>query len=89
MNEYGLGSNNHMPRKGYGRIFVEKEEDIDKVREIMKEIDEYEVDYCPAGLVAVFEGKMSVVYTHKFDSIDMNELMIRCWNKGIKAFYIM
>ena len=27
------------PRKGYGRIFVEKEEDVKKVEEIMRKLD--------------------------------------------------
>mgnify|MGYP003316698031 CR=1 FL=1 len=37
-------------RKGYGRIFVEKEEDIAKVEAIMEEIDKYEFKgYYPTG----------------------------------------
>ena len=28
------------PHKGYGRIYVEKEEDIQKVKDIIKEMDE-------------------------------------------------
>lgn len=30
---------NEFPRKGYGRIFVEKEEDIAKVKEIIRNMD--------------------------------------------------
>ena len=81
-----------MPRKGYGRIFVEKEEDIQRVKDIIKEMDEYEYDYLPQDLVAVFnvEDKFTAVtYTHKFTDINLNELMDKCWRLGIKAFYII
>lgn len=87
MNEYGDGKST-MPRKGYGRIFVEKEEDIEKVKEVIQEMDDYEYNYLPEKLIAVFEGKKEVIYTHKFCDLDLNDLMINCWNKGIKVFYI-
>ena len=32
-------------RKGYGRIFVENESDVQKVEDIIRELDEYEFDY--------------------------------------------
>lgn len=31
--------------KGYGRIFVEKEEDIQKAKDKIKEIDDFEYEY--------------------------------------------
>lgn len=38
------------PRKGYGRIFVEKEEDVKKVEEIMRKLDPDEFGwYYPTG----------------------------------------
>lgn len=36
---------NEFPRKGYGRIFVEKEEDIEKVKDIIRKMDEFEFEY--------------------------------------------
>ena len=45
---------NEFPRKGYGRIFVEKESDILVVKEIIRKMDEFEYDYLPEGLIAVF-----------------------------------
>lgn len=92
---------NTFERKGYGRIFVEKEEDIPKVREIIRKMDEYEYEhYLPSDLITVFNPDVheyvhdkskkfihvNLTYTHKFDSLDLNELTMRCWMAGIKMF---
>lgn len=75
------------PHKGYGRIFVEKEEDIQKIKEIIEEIDQFEYSYLPDNLIAVFSDEnMKSVYTHKFDDMNMVEVMYRAWSKGIKCF---
>ena len=74
-------------RKGYGRIFVQKEEDIQKVKDIIKEMDEFEYEYLPENLIAVFSPEnMDSVYTHKFDDLDTNELTRKCWECGIYMF---
>lgn len=78
-----------MPRKGYGRIFVEKENNIERVKQIIKEMDEDEYEYLPNNLISVFKGEKEMVYTYKFDDLDLNELMIKCWNEGIKCFYLI
>ena len=71
-------------RKDYGRILVQKEEDIDKVKEIIKEMDEFEYGYMPQDLIGVFErGNIETVYTGKFDALDLMELQIRCWEQNI------
>lgn len=91
---------NTLPRKGYARIFVEKEEDIPKVKEIIQKMDEYEYEYLPNELIAVFDPNIKTFpkenpkdhlwldfkYTHKFDSLNLNELQFRCWAEGIKIF---
>lgn len=92
------------PRKEYGCIFVEKEEDIPKVKEIIRRMDEFEYEYLPEKLIKVFKPdictfnnpiepkdhlKLKLEYTHKFDSLDLNELQIRCWSAGIKIFCCM
>ena len=38
---------NEFPRKGYGRIFVEKESDIPIVKEIIRKMDDFEYGYLP------------------------------------------
>ena len=78
-----------MPYKGSGRIFVEKTEDIEKVRKIIKQTDKYEYEYLPDDLIAVFNGKKELTYTHKFNDMDLNDLMVKCWNQGIKCFYMI
>lgn len=93
---------NTFPRKGYGRIFVEKEEDIEVVKEIIRKMDEYEYEYLPEKLIAVFDPNirtfpdmlnqpkdhlwLDMEYTHKFDSLNLNELQFRCWAQGVKIF---
>jgi hypothetical protein len=88
MNEYGEGKTT-MPHKSYGRIFVEKKEDVEKVKQVIKEMDTFEFDYLPDDLITVFNGKKDVVYTHKFDDLDLNDLMIKCWEAGIHTFYMI
>lgn len=78
--------------KSYGRIFVEKEEDIDKVRDIIKELDEFEYDYIPKDLITVFNPdpnkSKSSSYTHKFDDLPMDKVLITAWERGIKCFVV-
>ena len=94
---------NTFPRKQYGRIFVEKEEDIAKVKDIICKMDEFEYDYLPKDLIGVFDPNIrsfpkekpkdhfwvDMKYTHKFDSLDLNELQFRCWAAGVKIFCLM
>ena len=96
---------NEFSRKGYGRIFVEKEEDIPKVKEIIRKMDEFEYSYLPEDLIKVFDPNikrfpdmlnvpkdhlwLDMAYTHKFDNLNLNELQYRCWATGIKIFCVM
>ena len=76
-------------RKGYGRIFVEKEEDIDKLKEVIKEIDEYEYDYLPEKLITVFsEENYESTYVHKFCDLDMGKVLKEAWSRGIHCFVV-
>ena len=83
-----------MERKYYGRIFCEKPEDVQKIEDIMREIDEYEFDnYYPTGnysggegkrLVTVFDpNELKAVYTGKFDEMNIGEVLLRAWSAGI------
>lgn len=91
---------NSFGRKEYGRIFVKNESDIEKVKSVIKAMDEFEYRYLPIDLIGVFnpqiihgDGKtfidVPVAYTYKFDSLDLNELQVRCWLKGIQVFCVM
>ena len=98
MNEYKNFSM-QFPRKGYGRIFVEKEEDVKKVEEIMRELDPDEFGwYYPTGeflggnherLVTTFSKEnFKSIYVGKFDDMDMGEVMKRACEKGIHCFVV-
>jgi nicotinamide riboside kinase len=77
----------HFTRKDYGRIFTNKEENIPHIEEIIKDMDEFEYEYLPEGFIGVFDSDdVRTVYTHKFDSLDTNELTRRCWAEGIMIF---
>lgn len=76
-------------RKGYGRILVQKEDDIDRVKSIIKEMDEFEYEYLPKDFIGVFEkDNVETKYTHKFDSLDLIELQLRCWEQNIPIMII-
>jgi len=86
-------------RKGYGRIFVEKEEDISKVEDIIREIDESEFKwYYPTGeylggknerLVTTFsEENFHSIYIGKFDDMNMTKVLKKAWDQGIHCFVV-
>ena len=78
--------NGQLTHKGYGRIYVETAEQIDKVKAIIKELDEFEHSYLPEKLIAVYTEYPNVTYTHKFSDMDMNKLTAKCWEQGIKIW---
>jgi hypothetical protein len=74
---------NTLSRKSYGAIYVNNIEDVEKVKEIIEEMDKYEFDYLPNELIKPFSEYPSVAYTHKFCDMDMDKLTAICWSKGI------
>ena len=73
-----------LTHKGYGRIYCETVDDIAKVHDVIKELDEYEFGYMPKGIVTTFNEYPNVVYTGKFSDMGMDTLTAVCWSKGIK-----
>lgn len=72
-------------RKGNSRCFVFSYEDIQKVYDTIKEIDEFEFEYIPEDWVTIWDGKgydSSMVYNGKFD-IDVPRLIDECGKKGV------
>jgi hypothetical protein len=79
---------NPFVKKGYGRVYVQREEDIKTVLQVMARLDDYEyTGYYPKGLVAVFTGEVGLIYTHKFE-LCMDALTAACWNLGIPIWCI-
>jgi predicted peroxiredoxin len=75
-----------LSKKGYARIYVGNADDIDRVKQIIKEIDSSEFGYLPDKLIAPFSEYPKLCYTHKFDAIDMNTLTAECWKRGVKIW---
>jgi hypothetical protein len=73
--------------KGYGCIFVFKPEHIDKVRRIIRELDEFEYDYLPDGYIAVWDGEAKLCYTHKFE-LNIPELVVACGKRNIPIYCV-
>ena len=73
-------------QRGQGRIFVQCEEDIQKVRFIILELDPDEYTYLPEELITVYtntlEDPAELVDLRKFE-IDINELTEECIRNGI------
>jgi hypothetical protein len=71
-------------QKGFGRIFVRRQEDIDSVVNAIRAIDAFEADYLRNDLIAVLSptGTPKLLYTHKFE-IDIDALTLYCWQRGI------
>lgn len=78
----------NLTRKGYARIYVAKPENVTAVEQIIKELDEFEHSYMPKGLVTCFSAYPGLVYTHKFDGLDMDKLTATCWKRGIFIFVL-
>ena len=73
-------------RKGYGRIYVQKSSDCEKVEEIIKELNEFEYEYLPKRMFAHIDHFPEVVYTGKFDELDLDLITIVCAKRGINIF---
>lgn len=75
--------------KGYGRIFVQKEEDIQKVKNKIKEIDDFEYEYLPDNLITVWNKDLNdLTYTHKFDEMNIDNLCEELQKGGINAAWV-
>ncbi len=85
----GCGLSDYFEHKGYGRIFVEKAQDIPEVWNLLKAFDENEVEgYAPENLISVFNGEVDLVYNMKFTSIDINAVIFEAWKVGIRCFWL-
>ena len=74
---------NTLSRKDYAAIYVNNLIDIQKVRDIIQEMDEFEFEYLPDELIKPFSEYPSVSYTYKFYDLDMDALTAICWSRGI------
>lgn len=75
-------------RHTYGRLYTDKAENIPQIEQIMEEIDAFEYEYLPKDFIAVFDGTMDTVPVGKFDTMNMAEVLQRCWEQGIHVFVL-
>lgn len=73
-------------RKGMGRIFTDREENVNKIKEIIRQVDAYEADYMPSDLIAVYtpDDPVELVYAGKF-AIDLDALLAACREQDVTA----
>ena len=69
--------------KSYGAIIVQDEDDIEKVKDIIRQmdIDEY-MHYMPEGLIIPYAEQIRAQYTGKLD-INLIDLTLICLDQGI------
>jgi len=77
-----------MHRKGYGRIYVRTQDEIEKVKAIIKNLDEFEYGYMPKDLITTFDQYPKLVYLHKFDRYDTQEISSLLWENDIPALVL-
>ena len=70
-------------RKRYWAIYVDKKENINRVKEIIKLVDKYEYNYMPKDLLKTMDEFWSVSYVHKFTDVDMDVVSKICFDEGI------
>lgn len=70
--------------KGYGRIYVKTQEDIQRVENLLKELDEYEFDYYPENLVTTLDRYPNVIYVGRYEPYF--NIQEECNSVGIEVF---
>lgn len=73
-------------RKGYGRIYVTKPEHIAIVDNIIRQMNEYEHSYMNKEFITTFDNYPQVVYTGKFDELNIDDLVAICMSIDIPVF---
>ena len=74
---------NTFDAKTYGAIYVYDPENIQKVKDVIRDMDDLEFEYLPDELIKPFSDYPNVSYTYKFDDLDLDALTAKCWSKGI------
>ena len=78
---------NTFTKKGYGRIYVSEMGNIPRIKEIIKDMDDFEYTYIPWDhLFADPSEYPKVIYIHKFSDLDIDELTYRCFLERIFIF---
>lgn len=73
-------------RKGYSRLYCENRIDIPNIRGLLKEFDQFEFEYMPEKWITTSDEYPKVVYTGKFDDLDIDEFTAFCWKNGFRVW---
>lgn len=74
----------YMPEKGYGYVVIDKAENKEKVKEIIKEhVGEFEFDYLPDGFIQADDEPTHEKYYGKFEITDLPGLYDKIHNAGV------
>jgi len=79
-------------KKGYGRIYVMTKPgtglaDIQRVKDIVAALDNFEWSYYVEGFIAPWEGRVELIYSHKFEPC-MDAITLACWCEGVAVWCI-
>lgn len=80
--------NNYMQfsKGGKGRIFVEKEENIFALRNIIRA--RYDIDKLPPNLITVFSDENYASVPVEDFTCDMEPILYEAWDQGVKCFCV-
>jgi len=78
-------------KKGYGRIYVMalpgQEANVTRVEQIVADLDAFEWSYYVKGLITAWDGKVKLIYSHKFEPC-IDAITFACWQEGIAVWCI-
>lgn len=66
---------------------MSKQEDVEVVKKMIEKVDDFEFEYMPDNVVAVFGEDDELVYLGKFE-IDINALARACMEVGVWIWYV-
>lgn len=76
-------------RINYGRIFVENEEDIDALYNIILNLDNPEYHDLPRDVITVYsEENYKSVYAHNFCKMDVTKILLESWKNDVHCFIV-
>lgn len=76
-------------RKGFGRMFVQSPDQIDQVKDLLKKFDRFEFDYLPDGFIAPATEFPTLIFSQKFDGLDIDAFTNFCMNEGVTVLCVV
>ena len=78
-----------LDHKNYGRIFVDKEEDIDALYNIILNLGNPEYHELPRDVITVYSKEnYKSVYAPNFCVMDTTKILMESWKNGVRCFIV-